>query len=261
MEIIKPIIKVGNSAGVLLPREWLNGKAKITLIEKPVDLKKEILEILDKYMENIMAIAVVGSYARGEQTAESDVDVLAITNSINKRIEKGKYEIILVSQNKLQKYLNGNILPLLPMIIEAKALINKELIKRYKNTKLTRKNLLFHFKTTKSAMKVVKAGIDLALENGEENCADAVAYSLVLRLRELYIIECLIKGKLWSKKVFLQLLKQISGSLRAYDGYLRIKNNKTKEKNNLPLEEAKKLHDYINDKIREQEKEWVKIKE
>ena len=43
-ELIKQIVKVGNSAGVILPREWLNGKARIELIEKAIQFGKAMLE-------------------------------------------------------------------------------------------------------------------------------------------------------------------------------------------------------------------------
>ena len=55
-ELIKPIVRVGNSAGIVLPREWLNGKAKVELIEKPIDIKRDILEILEPYLEDVVGI-------------------------------------------------------------------------------------------------------------------------------------------------------------------------------------------------------------
>ena len=44
--IIKPIIRVGNSAGVVLPLEWYGGKARIELIQKPLNIKADILDII-----------------------------------------------------------------------------------------------------------------------------------------------------------------------------------------------------------------------
>ena len=44
MELIKETIRVGNSAGVLLPKEFLNTKVKIVL--QPLNIEKDILEIL-----------------------------------------------------------------------------------------------------------------------------------------------------------------------------------------------------------------------
>ena len=130
-ELIKEIVRVGNSAGVLLPKQWLNGRARVELIEKPLDLEKDILNILKPYLKGIKGIYLVGSYARGEQSKESDVDVLAITENENKEIKEGKYEILLVSQKNLGNILTKNILPLLPMLKEAKPILNEELIRGY----------------------------------------------------------------------------------------------------------------------------------
>lgn len=255
MELVRPIVRVGNSAGVILPREWLNGKAKIELIARPLDVKKEVFEILEEYFQDIIGIYLVGSYAREEHTDESDVDVLVITNSINKLIEKGKYSISLISKDKLEQMLISNILPLLPMIKEAKPLLNGKLIEKYKETPLTRKNLDWHIESTKSILNVARAEIDLDKESSSK-CADSVAYSLVLRLRGIYIVDCMNDGKRWSNKELLRMINKISGSLEAYEGYLRVKNSKSlKEK--LPIEEAEKLYSYVYSKIREQEK-WVK---
>lgn len=254
-ELIKPIVKLGNSACVLLPRAWIDGKARIELIEKPLDIKKDIFEILSPYLEDILGIYLIGSYAREEQTKKSDIDVLVITNKTDKRIEKGKYEIMLVSKKLVEEKMKKNIFPLLPMMIEAKPLLNSSLIEQYKDTKLTKKNLKWHIDTTKSAMNVVKEFINLA-EDIDKKVVDAASYSLVLRLRTIYIINCLRKGKLWNKKEFLNLIKKISGSLIVYERYLDSKHNNSKEYK-LPIEEAKKLMDYNNKEIREIEK-WLK---
>ena len=226
MELVRLIVRVGNSAGVILPREWLNGKAKIELIARPLDIKKEVFEILEDYFQDIIGIYLVGSYARNEQNDESDVDVLVITNSINKLIEKGKYSISLISKDKVESSLTNGIIPILPMIKEARPLLNSELIKVYKETSLTRKNLDWHIEGTKSILNVVRAAIDLD-KDWPSNCGDSEAYSLVLRLRGIYIVDCMKKGKIWTNTELLKMIKKITGSLKAYGGYLRVKNSKS----------------------------------
>ena len=54
------------------------------------------------------------------------------------------------------------------------------------------------------------------------------------------------------------LIKKISGSLKAYEGYLRVKDDGP-EREELPILEAEKLYDYILKKIKEHEK-WAKRK-
>lgn len=257
MELIKNTIKVGNSAGVLLPKEWLGNQVRVIL--EPLNLDKEIVEILmrENILGEVLGVYVVGSYARGEQTIESDIDVLVITGSINKKIKKGKYEIICISQEEIKSQIERNILPILPMVREARAIINKELIEQYASSKLTLKNLSYHIETTKSAMKVVEKDIELSKKMNEK-ASDAAAYSLILRLRTLYIIECLKHEKIWSRKDFLKLVKNITGSVTSYERYLNSKNKKNEE-SRLPIEEAEKLMKYINKKIKEIEK-WLQGK-
>jgi len=60
-----------------------------------------------------------------------------------------------------------------------------------------------------------------------------------------------------SKRIFLSLIKKISGSLNVYERYLLSKNTLGYK---LKIEEAEKLMKYINAKIREIEK-WLKGKE
>ena len=253
-ELIKPIIKLGNSAGVILPKMWLNGKARIELLEKPLDIKRDIFEILWPYFDDIQGVYLVGSYARVEQTKNSDIDVLVITRTINKRVDKGKYNLILITKESVEDSLKNNILPILPMLKEVKSLLNSQLIEHYKSTKLTPKNLKFHIETTKSAMQINETAIKLD-KNSSLYTSDASAYSLILRLREAYIVDCLIKGKKWSNKELILLIKKIVGSLKAYNGYLRVKNNK-RTKEDLTILEAEKLQSYIIKKIKEQEK-WL----
>lgn len=257
-ELVRKIVKVGNSAGVILPKEWYGGEAKIELVVKPLDIKSDILKILSPYLSSVLGIYLVGSYARNEQEERSDVDVLVITSDIDKRIKAGKYDILMVSKEKLHQILERNITPLLPMIKEAKTILNSILIKEYLGIILNRDNLKFHIETTKSAMGVVRAELDLCREEGEKFVSDAGAYSLILRLRGSYIVECLIDKKEYNNKNFIALVQNIAGSKDAYDGYLRVK-DETGGGRKLSLEEAERLYDYVVKKIIGQER-WAKRK-
>jgi len=256
-ELIKPIIKVGNSAGVLVPKSWINGKARIELIQKPLNIKKDCLEILEPYLEEIIGIYIVGSYARGEETERSDVDILAITDKKTGRIKREKYDILLATKDNINKAIKNNALPIIPMLKEARAIINKRLIEQYMDIRLNKRNLKPYIELGKSILKVNLASIDVD-KQWPSNCGDAVAYSLVLRLRSAYIVDCLIKKRRWSNKEFKEIVKKISGSLKAYEGYLRIKDNKP-EKEELQILEAERLYNYILKKIKEHE-EWAKRK-
>lgn len=250
--LIKSVIRVGNSSGVLVPKEWMNGSAKVELIVKPINIKKDILEILSPHLEDIIGIYLTGSYARGEQTKESDIDVLVVTNNLSKRIKINRYEILLIPKKEIDIALKNNALPLIPMLMEAKVIINEDYLKSIENQKISKRNIKWNMDMIKSALKIDKKLIELKRDYSEY-VGDAVSYSLILNLRSLYIIECIKKRQRWNNKGFLSLIKKISGSLEAYQGYLRVKNDE-KTKESFSIKEAEKLLNYAYKKLIEQEK-------
>ena len=256
-ELIKKTIRVGNSAGVLLPKEWLNTEVKIVL--QPLNIEKDILDILrnEDKLKEAEGIYLTGSYSRGEQTIESDIDVLVITNNLNDRIKRGNYDILFIAKKKVENQLKSNVLPILPMLKESQPIINKNLIKEYLDTKLNWENLKWHIETTIKMMGEVLEDIKFAKKiNGR--VSDASAYSLILRLRTLYIIDCLRKNQLPKTKELLSLIKRISGSDIAYQRYMQSKNYHSNE-SKLSVIEAEKLRDYIINKT-EEVKKWLKEK-
>ncbi|HIH17664.1 MAG TPA: nucleotidyltransferase domain-containing protein [Nanoarchaeota archaeon] len=256
MELIKKAVKVGNSAGVLLPKRWLNTRVKVIL--EPENVGLEILEILAEHnlLKKVVGVYLIGSYARNEQTIDSDVDVLAITSGGGGKVLKGRYEVLCVSKEEAKKQLDQNALPLLAMLKEAKPIINEELLKEL-SAPLTLRNLRWHIETTRSAMNVVEEYIKMADECGED-VADAAAYSLILRLRTLYIIDCLRKNRLWNTPGLLRLVEKISGSTTAYERYLQVKRRDAMGYK-LKKEEAEKIRRYIIAEVDRTEK-WLKEK-
>ena len=252
--IIRTVKGSGNGGHIITPKEWVNGIVEVKLINNPSNIEKDLLEILKQNLSSIVGIYLSGSYARKDQTSESDIDVLVITDKLNKKIINGKYEILLISEEEIKKTLKENIIPLLPMLMEANPIINFSLLQKLKDTKITKKNLTSCLSHIKSSMKINKGLIDL----NESYLGDSIAYSLILGLRSVYIINNLINHNSWNNTDLKQLIKKISGSLTSYEGYLRVKGNKKKEKE-LPIEEARKLYEYIIKNIEEQEK-WIKRK-
>ena len=143
------------------------------------------------------------------------------------------------------------------MIKEASPVLNKNLLEKYKKTKLTKKNLNWHIETTRSALKVVEKIIDLDEELENDKIHGGV-YSLVLRLRTLYLIDCLKRNKIWSTKELISLIKKITGNDKAYKIYLDEKESK-KPKERISLDDGHKLIEYIAKKLKETEK-WLNEK-
>ena len=245
-EIIKQTFQLGNSAGVLLPIDWKDKKVKIQLIDKSIT--QDIFEILEErdLLKNVISIFLVGSYARGEETESSDVDILIITDNVNKQIKIREYEIVMISKEKFEKNIKKSLY-LASLINESKIILNNDFIKNYKIqiSKILIKKTLADIK---SIMKINRDFVAMS-EQANEKILDETIYSIILRLRELYLIECLKDNKKPSNKEFIEIIKKITGSIEAYNSYLRIKENKS-PKAIITADSAKKLLNYTAIKIK-----------
>ena len=126
--IVKQTREVGTSAGVLLPRSWLNKQVVVTLFNPS---KEKILQDISACLfkqnlnEDAKGVYLFGSYSRGEFDFDSDIDILIITEKTNKLINYNNYEILLVSESSFSKNLPNN-LNYLSILKETKVIFNKE---------------------------------------------------------------------------------------------------------------------------------------
>nr|AQS34764.1 hypothetical protein [uncultured archaeon] len=243
-EVIKQAFKLGNSAGVLLPISWKGKKVAIKLIEKSIP--EEVLGILEEedLLKNTIGIFLAGSYARNEETELSDIDILIITDNINKQVKIGKYELVFISQERMNKLVRTSLF-LASLVNEAKTILNNTLLNYYKNEikKINTKDSLDDIKLmTKTNEKLLKI-----FEEDNQKVIDGTVYSLVLRLRELYLIECFKRNKNPSIKDFINLISEVS-SKESYNAYLRVKND-LKTKQIISTEEAVALLDETKKRI------------
>lgn len=218
--IIKQTREVGTSAGVLLPRGWLNKEVVVTLYQPSIkDLSKWVMNYLieQNLNEDIYGIYLYGSYARGEQDEGSDIDLIAITSKTNKLLKINNYDILLVSKEVFLKNLPKSI-HYQSFLTEATPIINKALLQelRDKKIKLKPKEAL---EEIDGVVKINKESVMFYQENGQL-VPDGIVYSIILRLRELSLIKNIRVNKLHSKKEFLKLV----GS-DAYEAYSRVKND------------------------------------
>ena len=229
--IVKQTREVGTSAGVLLPRSWLNKQVVVTLFEPSREkiLQDIVTCLFEKNLnEEVKGIYLYGSYARGDFDFNSDIDILIITQNTNKLINYNNYEILLISESSFSKNLPNN-LNYMSLLKEMKVILNKDLIERYRIKKY-KFNIKKSLSEIEGVLNINQDSVRMYQEN-KLNIPDGTVYSIVLRLRELYLIKCLISNKSYNKKYFLELAGD-----KAYSAYLRIKRNE-KELNNLPPNE------------------------
>ena len=170
----------------------------------------------------------MGSYAREDYDSDSDIDVLVITKGTNKLINYKNYELTLVSEQNLSKRLL-NSLYYISMLNEAKIILNKDLFEKYsKNKRILRTRKIFA--EISRLIKINKENLELYKQN-DMNVPDGIIYSIVLRLRELFLIKCLILGKVYSRNDFVKITGE-----NIYSAYSRIKRAKREIDNTSPDE-------------------------
>jgi len=113
-------IKVGNSAGVLLPKYLLGAEVRVIVINNPENIKRNILKILEPFMEELRGVYILSNEAK-------NIEVLAASFSLSKIIEKGKYKISIVPLSIIQKSIKDKKV-FSEKLLKAKPLFNKALL-------------------------------------------------------------------------------------------------------------------------------------
>ena len=259
MELLRDVAKWGNSSGVLLPKEWMGNQVKITLVDRTLEIKKESLNILEPYLEDLLGIYLVGSYARGEQDKDSDIDIIAISKKTKKEIVSGKYNISLITLDSAEKTLKKNPILILPRLNEAKAILNGSLLEELKDKKFLKSSFKDFIAECERIIKINKGLIGLDnKQEGKYLDSPEIIYSLVLRLRGVFLIRTLIEGKKYFKREFLKFLgkeidenevEKIYNIYRAFRDSRKIKAKiKIETINKLPFLLDREIRDLKNEK-------------
>jgi len=250
-ELIKPIVKLGNGAGVVLPKEWLGGEARVQVSKKPLNLKEDIIKMLKPYFKDLIGIYLVGSYARGEQNKNSDIDVIAISSKTKKEIVSGKYHISIYKLESAEKTLNKHPIMIYPRLIEAKTILNEILLEKLKSTKISKEKFKIFFGETKRIIKIDREFLELDKLDGDYLASTTVIYSLILRLRGIFIIESILNKKKYSNRLFKKWLTKIVSNReleKIYKIYQSIKDNKGL-KIKIRISVAEKLLNFLEKKV------------
>jgi len=251
MELTSNVRRWGNSAGVLLPREWLGSKVKIFVLESTKSVKEEIFSLLGEYMEDILGIYLVGSYARAEQEDESDIDVLVFSNNLKKEIISGKYNINIIPFELVKKSILSSPMSFVPRIIEAKPLLNSAKLEELKRIKVNKNHFKEFIQDCRRIIKINQDFIKLDLENSDIIQSESVIYSLILRLRGIYLIKCILHSKNYYKKEFEQYLAKEIGNYeekKVYSLYVQVRDSK-KIKEKITIKTAQALLNLLRKEV------------
>jgi predicted nucleotidyltransferase len=248
IELIRNVGKWGNSGGILVPKELIGNQVRIITINRTDKIKKEVLNILLDYLEDVIGIYLTGSYSRGDQEESSDIDIIVITNKIKKEIKSGKYHLSLIPLQNMERIMEKNPLMIAPRLMEAKEIINPELLKILNKKEVKKNSFKNYVEETKRIILINKGLINL--EKDKYLTSPEIIYSVILRLRGVYLIKCILKKNNYLKKDFLKYLENSKipkkEVLEIYKVYRNIRDNTKIEINfKYKLEEIKSLLNFL----------------
>ena len=176
--------------GVHSPRNRIGGKAAV----QPLDLKDIILDAFSPYRQDICGLFLYGSYARGEESDESDIDVLAVCDK--KLPEKlGRISILSDSIEGIKKKIGSDPVGFYSMVNEAVPILNAPMLEELKRVEPDKENLSVFFDWTRRALELSKEYLDSGFGD-----RPLVVYLLVRGVRGLFILKCLRRGEAYTAR-------------------------------------------------------------
>jgi len=255
-QLVKRATAFGNGSVVFTPKAWRGREVIVILPKKSLSVEESALQLIQPSLKNIVGVFFAGSYARNEMEKDSDVDLIIATDRKIKIKEKENFHVQYIELEQLKNSLKENPIEFYPMLLEAKSLINEKLLQELKGIEIDFKKFNWFLETTESALKVVKELIEMEKIEGKKfSESTASVYSLILRLRGIYLIECILRKKPYSNKSFREFIKKKSGIKekivsQIYEVYRKERDEK-KAKALISLEELEKLFGFVQEQLNE----------
>lgn len=213
--ITKVVKKYGNSGGVYLPTEWIGGEVKVELVDEPLNPKKDLLNMP---LEHVVSIILYGSYARGEMTVESDIDVLVVTDGHKIEMPKldNRYEINIRSSAQAKALVERD--PIFYKVVkdESVALLNHAFLEELRDIKPKANITGTRLDLAESSLNIVKSFIELGYE------PSGMAYPLMMRLKETLFIECFLANKKYTTGLLRKAILAAGISKKDFDSLMTI---------------------------------------
>lgn len=199
-QLIRQVTEIGNGAHIFAPKEWANEKVLIVRLEKK-SIKERILEMLYPHLDKIITVLLYGSHGRNEADEDSDIDVLIIAKDKFKLNKKRNIEFTVISEDFLNSAIKINPIMMYSIFREAKALINQSYLEKLQKIEINSGLFKPFIKSTKESIKSSEEIIELDKKTGK-TASNSIIYSLILRLRGIFIIHQLLKNKTYSNVLF-----------------------------------------------------------
>lgn len=239
-KIIRKVSEIGNGAHIFAPKDWLDDEVMIIRIPRK-NPKEEAIKLLYPHLDKIIAVFLFGSYARGEQEKESDLDIFVISSE-KFAIKSKNMEVMVVPEQSLETAKKLNPILFYSMISEAKPIMNSLYLEKLKQQKIRFDYFKEFIKETKSSINSSEEIMKMDYKLKNKNASESVIYSLILRLRGIFIVNLLINGENYSKKLFAGwITKGLDINYeKVYKIYCAVRDNKKVEEK-VPIEQAKSI--------------------
>ena len=248
--VVKEVMDRGHSGTIYLPKAWIGQR----VVVQPLNVRDYVLGALAPYLEDVSGLFLYGSYARGEQSLVSDIDVLVVSE---KKFPLEKVGLISIESGSLEQIkarISKDPVGYYSIVQEAIPLINAPLLSELKKIVPSRRGLKEYFDMTESALRICDG---LLKEGGSDQ--SGVIYSLVLRLRGLYTLRCRMRKEGYSAD---GLMDYVSGKginretfEKIYSVYRAGKVDGPKSKQRIPIRIVKQLYRIVSDLLKDLEDE------
>ena len=259
-QIVKTVVKSGNGGAVWVPKGWLGEEVVVILPEKPkLAVRERIVHLLEPYLKDIISVGLYGSYARNEQTKDSDVDVLVLTKDKRLKLDLTEEKIEITSfpialfKRAIEKY------PALyyQIALEAEPLINAPVLEELKSIQINKESFKEYIKETREHLKSNKELLELDTLDTKYLKSYSVLYSSLLRLRTLFIIKCILKKDKFSNKKFKTWVISQGLSFKefedCYKAYRLIRDNESTKSLRIKIGVAEKILSILEKELRQLE--------
>lgn len=124
-DIIKRTVKVGNSAGVILPRKLLGAEVRISVISRPLSIKKILFKYVPDFRE-VISIVI---------TSKKPLEITVITSQLKDTLNAEKFKLNFIPILEFKKLLKLNA-EFRTKIFKAEPYLNKSFLSSLRKEKL-----------------------------------------------------------------------------------------------------------------------------
>ena len=251
--VIKEVMDRGHSGGIYLPKAWIGQR----VVVQPLSVRDYVLGELSPYLEDVSGVFLYGSYARGEESDSSDVDVLVVSEKKFPVERMGLISIESGSLDQVKARISMDPVGYYSIVQEAVPLINAPLLSELKKIEPGRKGLKEYYDLTESALRICDG---LLKEGGSDQ--SGVIYSLVLRLRGLYLLRCRMRKEKYSNEGLENFVSEKGTDTETFEKLYSVYRAGTvdgpKPKQQMPVKTVRQLYRIVYDLLKSLEDESKK---